>query len=64
MMQSDSAVTSAEPVQQTLAQAIRHQQHAEYAQAENLYRRVLETQPQQPDALHYMGLLAHQTGRA
>ena len=31
-------------------------------EAEALYRKVLETAPEQPDALHYLGVLSHQTG--
>ncbi len=27
-----------------------------------LYRKVLEAEPEQPDALHYLGVLSHQTG--
>jgi predicted TPR repeat methyltransferase len=32
--------------------------------AEEVYRRVLETAPEHPDALHYAGVLAHQQGRS
>src|SRR5262245_17319464 len=33
------------------------------AQAETLYRRVLAGDPANPDALHNLGLVAHQSGR-
>jgi predicted TPR repeat methyltransferase len=34
------------------------------AEAQELYRRVLETAPNHPHALHYAGVLAHQQGRS
>jgi Flp pilus assembly protein TadD len=40
-----------------------HHQAGRLADAEAVYRRVLETQPDHPDALHLLGLIAHQTGR-
>ena len=30
---------------------------------ESIYRQILALQPDQPDALHFLGLIAHQTGR-
>lgn len=33
------------------------------AEAEEVYRRVLEAAPEHPDALHFMGMLAHDQGR-
>ncbi|HEY3646218.1 MAG TPA: tetratricopeptide repeat protein, partial [Gammaproteobacteria bacterium] len=46
-----------------IGEAIQHQQRGEYARAEVLYAEVLKQEPGQPDAHHFMGLLAHQTGR-
>jgi protein O-GlcNAc transferase len=46
-----------------LAAGLEHHQAARLAQAEACYRRVLATQPEQPDALHLLGLLAQQVGR-
>ncbi|MBU6470623.1 MAG: sulfotransferase [Gammaproteobacteria bacterium] len=46
-----------------IAQAVFHQQRGAYADAERLLRAVLASDPHQPDALHYLGLLAYQTGR-
>lgn len=46
-----------------LTEAVRQQQQGHHDEAERLYRAVLATHPQQPDALHYLGLLAHQNGR-
>jgi predicted O-linked N-acetylglucosamine transferase (SPINDLY family) len=46
-----------------LATAVAHHQRGQLAQAEALYRQVLETMPDQPDALHLLGVLARQQGR-
>ncbi len=59
--------TSAAPGEVTLEEALRLaltlHRRGELADAEKLYRRVLETYPDQPDALHFLGLLARQQGR-
>lgn len=46
-----------------IAQAVFHQQRGAYADAERLFHAILAGDPHQPDALHYLGLLAYQTGR-
>lgn len=43
--------------------ARQHHQSGQLPQAEALYRQVLDAEPNQPDALHLLGLIAHQTGR-
>jgi protein O-GlcNAc transferase len=43
--------------------AVRHHRAGNLPEAEQLYRRILEEDPQQVDALHLLGLLAHQRGR-
>ena len=42
-------------------QALQHQQHANYVEAENCYRQILAVIPQHGDSLHYMGLIKYQT---
>ncbi|MCK5296392.1 MAG: tetratricopeptide repeat protein [Alphaproteobacteria bacterium] len=42
--------------------AVAHHQAGELAEAENLYRKILEVSPETPDALHLLGLIAHQKG--
>ena len=44
--------------------AILLQKNAQLVEAQELYRRVLETAPDHPRALHYAGVLAHQHGRS
>jgi predicted TPR repeat methyltransferase len=43
--------------------AILLQKNDQLAEAEELFRRVLETAPNHPQALHFAGVLAHQQGR-
>jgi tetratricopeptide (TPR) repeat protein len=50
-------------VAQLLATALAHHQSGRLAQAEPGYRQVLSLQPDQPDALHYLGVLYHQAGK-
>jgi tetratricopeptide (TPR) repeat protein/2-polyprenyl-3-methyl-5-hydroxy-6-metoxy-1,4-benzoquinol methylase len=49
---------------QLLQAAIDHHQRGQLAEAERLYRSVLERDPRQPDALHFLGLAALQQGRS
>src|SRR5687768_2184964 len=53
--------------QATIEDALRiavglHQDH-EYEPAETIYRRVLAVEPEQPDALHFLGVLLHERGK-
>ena len=50
-------------IHDTLTRALGHHQAGRLDQARRLYREVLEADPRQPDALHYLGVLAHQSGR-
>jgi Tfp pilus assembly protein PilF len=46
----------------TLARAVQLQQAGDLAGADTLYQQVLASEPRQPDALHLLGVLAHQQG--
>ncbi len=46
-----------------MSQAVDFQKRGDFNAAENLYRRILTLMPAQADALHYLGLLKHQTGK-
>lgn len=49
--------------QQTLAQALQNHQSGQLIAAEAGYREVMRAVPQQPDALHLLGVVALQSGR-
>jgi tetratricopeptide (TPR) repeat protein len=46
-----------------LGAGLKHQQEGRFADAEACYRQVLGLEPDQADALHLLGVLAHQVGR-
>lgn len=46
----------------TLAQAIEHHQQGELTKAELAYLQLLEDQPDHPEVLHLLGVIAHQMG--
>ncbi|CAG4910236.1 tetratricopeptide repeat protein [Paraburkholderia gardini] len=48
---------------QFLANALAHHQVGQLAEARALYGRILQTEPGNPDALHFLGLLACQLGQ-
>ena len=47
-----------------LHDALYHHHAGRWTEAEQLYRRILETQPQHADALSYLGLLLQQSGQS
>lgn len=47
-------------LEEALAMAMRHHQSGQLAQAEHIYRQILAVEPNQPQTLHLMGLLAMQ----
>ncbi len=51
-------------IEQKLQRALRHHQAGRLAEAEDLYRQILRADPQQPDALHLLGVIALQVGKA
>jgi predicted O-linked N-acetylglucosamine transferase (SPINDLY family) len=50
-------------LQQALEQAVQHHRGGRLAEAEAIYRAILSQHPDQPDALHHLGLIAIQAGR-
>ena len=49
---------------EAISVAILLQKNNQLAEAEKLYGAIFETAPDNPDALHYAGVLAHQLGRS
>jgi predicted TPR repeat methyltransferase len=52
------------PLDEAMSIAILFQRHGQLADAEDVYRKILELIPGHPDALHFSGVLAHQQGRS
>ena len=50
-------------IAQAFDMAVQHHQAGRVPQAEQLYRQILQVDPQHVGALHLLGLLAHQVGR-
>ena len=50
-------------IQQALDRAVRHQTAGRLPEAERIYQQILQTDPNQPVALHLLGVIAHQVGR-
>ena len=46
-----------------LEQALAHHRAGQLQQAEAIYRQILRSQPDHPDALHLLGVVALQAGR-
>jgi protein O-GlcNAc transferase len=50
-------------VQELFALALKKHQAGHFSDAERLYRQILQTDSRHTDALHFLGVLAHQAGR-
>ena len=49
---------------QAMQLGLEHHQAGRLPEAEQIYRRVLEVEPSNPDALYLLGLIAHQAGKS
>jgi predicted TPR repeat methyltransferase len=63
-MEPAETVTRELTLDEAITVAILLQKHEQLAEAQEVYRRVLEMAPDHPQALHYAGVLAHQQGRS
>lgn len=50
-------------ISEALVVAIQHHQAGRRQAAERIYRQILEVDPQQADAVHLLGVMAHETGQ-
>src|SRR6266567_7697824 len=64
LMEQSETPTRELTLEEAGALAILLQKNEQLVEAQELYRRVLETAPNHPHALHYAGVLAHQQGRS
>ena len=50
-------------VEQSLSLAIQHHNAGDLSKAEGIYQKILQADPNQPVALHLLGVIAHQVGK-
>ena len=62
-MEPSESSTRELTLEEAVSFAILLQKNKQLVEASEVYRRVLETAPDHPRALHYAGVLAHQQGR-
>src|SRR5688572_25288741 len=56
-------MTPSSNIHRVMQQAVALHQSGRFADAEKIYRDVLQKDPRNPDALQLLGLLAHQSGK-
>ena len=49
-------------IQQAIDLGVQHHKAGRLSEAETIYQQILQTDPDQPIALHLLGVIAHQTG--
>ena len=54
---------NATDIQQALDLALQHHDQGELSKAEGIYQQILKTDPNQPVALHLLGVIAGQVGK-
>ena len=50
-------------IQQAIDLAVQHHTAGDLPKAEGIYQQVLQAEPNQPVALHLLGVIAHQVGK-
>ena len=51
------------PISENLASAIQHHRAGRLQAAEQIYRQILQDEPNQAAAIHFLGVIAHQVGK-
>jgi predicted TPR repeat methyltransferase len=63
-MEQSTATMRDFTLDEAMSLAIRLHKNEQFADAEEVYRRILELVPDHPDVLHFSGVLAHQLGKS
>jgi predicted TPR repeat methyltransferase len=63
-MEQPATPTRELTLEEAVSIAILLQKSGQFAEAEEVYRRIFDIAPDHPEALHYAGVLAHQQGRS
>ena len=50
-------------IQQAVDLAVQHHQAGNLPEAESIYQQILQAEPNQPVAMHLLGVIAHQSGK-
>ena len=50
-------------IEQSLNLAVQHHSAGRLPEAEGIYQQILQADPNQPEALHLLGVIAHQAGK-
>ena len=50
-------------IQQAIDLAVQHHNAGRLPEAESIYQQILQSDPDQPVALHLLGVIAHQVGK-
>jgi len=56
------ATRNLQPAASEYQRAVQHHKAGNLKEAEEIYRKIVRANPEHPDALHYLGAIAHQTG--
>lgn len=68
LKQDEAAASSARAenvsIPKAIQMALEHHQAGRFAEAEGVYRQILQVQPEQADALHLLGMLMQQLGKS
>ena len=63
-MEQSTATMRDFTLEEAMSLAIRLHKNEQFAEAEDVYGRILELVPDHPDVLHFSGILAHQQGKS
>ena len=60
--QTDASDQQTLTIEQAIEFALEHHNAGDLSKAESIYNQILQAEPNQPEALHLLGVIAHQMG--